>query len=168
MTGKGRKRYSAQPASQVLFLALAMLLSIPVNQAHGEIYRWKDAQGKVHFGDRPPPEATTRKVEIKLNTYESVEVLYSPGSPTTADKHKRGAKRVVMYSAEWCGVCTRAKAYFKKNKIPFQELDIDKSEKARKGFEKLQGRGVPIILVGRKRMNGFSPGRFEKMYADAR
>lgn len=168
MTGNAKKRLSAHRVSQIVLYALVIMLSFPMSQAHGEIYRWKDKDGNVHFGDRPPPEATTKKVEIKVNTYESVEVHNNPDMFYKRDKEKQGANRVVMYSAEWCGVCKRAKSYFKKKKIPFQELDIDKSEKARKGFEKLEGRGVPIILVGNKRMNGFSPKRFEEMYADAR
>ncbi len=168
MIGNGKKRLSAHRVSQIVLYALVIMLSFPMSQAHGEIYHWKDKDGNVHFGDRPPPEARTKKVEIKVNTYESVEVHSNPDMFYKREDAKQGANRVVMYSAEWCGVCKRAKSYFKKKKIPFQELDIDKSEKARKGFEKLEGRGVPIILVGNKRMNGFSPKRFEEMYADAR
>ena len=79
---------------------------------------------------------------------------------------KTGAKKVVMYSAEWCGVCTKAKKYFRSKKIPFKERDIDKSKKARKAFDKLNGKGIPVILVGKKRMNGFSVKRFESIYKE--
>lgn len=130
-----------------------------------EIYQWKDKHGNVHFGDRPPASAKTKRVEVKINTYKSVEEGYSP-EWFYKGKKRSSRQQVVMYSAEWCGVCDKAKSYFKKNQIPFRELDIDKSKEARAGFDKLNGKGVPIILVGKKRMNGFSPARFEKMYRD--
>ena len=155
-------------AYQIWFCALLIVLSFPISQAQGEIYRWTDAQGSIHFGDRPPVEAKTEKIDIRVNTYESVEIKYNPDWSRESDKRRQGTDQVVMYSAQWCGVCKTAKAYFKENNIPFQELDIDKSEKARKDFEKLKGRGVPIILLGDKRMNGFSPKRFADMYASTR
>ena len=34
--------------------------------AYGEIYRWVDAQGKVHFGDRPPSTQKTEKLDIDI------------------------------------------------------------------------------------------------------
>ncbi|HKL77885.1 MAG TPA: DUF4124 domain-containing protein, partial [Gammaproteobacteria bacterium] len=37
-----------------LFL-LAVLL--PSLAGAGDVYRWTDADGEVHFGDRPPPHA---------------------------------------------------------------------------------------------------------------
>ena len=69
-----------------------------------------------------------------------------------------------MYSTTWCGVCKKAKRYFKSKKIPFTEYDIEKSEQAAREFKKLRGRGVPVILVGDSRMNGFSVKNFDRLY----
>ncbi|MCG8393838.1 MAG: DUF4124 domain-containing protein [Pseudomonadales bacterium] len=41
-----------------LYLA-ALLVALP---AHAEIYQWRDADGKLHFGDRPPQQADSEKV----------------------------------------------------------------------------------------------------------
>jgi len=30
----------------------------------GEVYRWIDADGRVHYGDKPPPGAATRQVAV--------------------------------------------------------------------------------------------------------
>jgi glutaredoxin len=62
------------------------------------------------------------------------------------------------------GVCKRAKRYFKANNIPFVEYDIEKSRKAAREYKKLGGRGVPLILVGKQRMSGFSEAGFKKIY----
>ena len=33
---------------------LALLLALPVAQAGDDVYTWKDATGRVHYGNRPP------------------------------------------------------------------------------------------------------------------
>lgn len=129
--------------------------------AQAEIYKWVDDQGKVHFGDSPPADKKLEPLELKINTYEAPQIVYAPAEPRTQQKKQ---PKVVMYSAEWCRVCKRASAYFKQHKIRYLEFDVDKSEKGRQDFAKLKGTGVPIILVGDARLNGFSPERFEELY----
>ena len=69
-----------------------------------------------------------------------------------------------MYSTSWCGYCKKAALHFRKNNIPFTEHDIEKSEQAAKEYKKLNGRGVPIILIGDQRMNGFNASAFDRIY----
>ena len=143
---------------KILVSILCLLLSAT---AAGEIYKWLDDQGKVQFGDRPLLEKKTDPIELRINTYSAPEIVYTPSEP----RKKRVRKpRVTLYGAEWCGVCTQAKSYFRKNKVRYREYDIDKSEKGLAQYRKLKGRGVPIILVGKSRMNGFSPAHFEQLY----
>ena len=125
--------------------------------ASAEILKWTDSDGKVHFGDRPPADAVTSVVKVKINTYESPNVEAMQDVLNPKDK-------VVMYSAEWCGVCKKAKKYFKANNIPYKDYDIDKSSKGKKDFKKLGAKGVPVILVVKKRLNGFTAGSFESIY----
>ncbi len=99
-------------------------------------------------------------MKLKINTFESVTYdSLSVALPSSDKRH-----RVVMYSASWCGVCTKARRYFEANNIGFTEYDVETSQAGKAGFEKLNGKGVPIILVGNKRMNGFSAATFEKLY----
>lgn len=144
-----------------LFLLLALAPGV-----RAEIYKWIDESGYIHYTDTPP-EGREQSLEIKgsISSYTSPEIVATE-TETAADKKTRPAasKRVVMYSAPWCGVCKTAKKYFTANKIPFTEYDIDNNPKARTDFDRLGGRGVPVILVGKHRMNGFSPGGFEQLY----
>lgn len=123
--------------------------------AHAEIFRWTDANGNVHFSDRKSSRHENKKIEIKINTIKGVS-------------HSRSkidiGKKVVMYSASWCGVCKSARRYFQRNAIAFTEYDIEKSLVGSADFKRLRGRGVPVILIGKKRMNGFSPSGFKLMY----
>lgn len=43
-------------------LALPLLLAATPSQGDDKVYRWVDAQGRVHYGDQPPAHATPMKV----------------------------------------------------------------------------------------------------------
>lgn len=137
-----------------------LLLSITTH-APAEIYKWLDAQGNVHFGDRAPKAATAETIDLKINTFKSVTI--EPFEPFKSSPSRR-SRGVVIYTTEWCGICKKAKRYFQENKIAFQEYDVEKNEKGKKDYKEMNGTGVPIILVGKQRMNGFSQGRFESLY----
>ena len=142
-------------------LPLAVLAAA---DASGEIYRWTDAQGRVQFSDKPPAGGDVEEVRMgAVNTFQGVSV--EEGGPMAGAPAGSGkSMKVVMYSAPWCGVCQRAKRFFQNKGIAFREMDIDKNRRARKEFDRLNGRGVPLILVGDKRMNGFSEQSFMKLY----
>ncbi|MBW9258660.1 MAG: glutaredoxin family protein [Candidatus Thiodiazotropha sp. (ex. Lucinisca nassula)] len=130
-----------------------LLLSVTVVEA--EIFKWTDEHGKVHFTDKPPADADASEVKLKINTIKSVSFdrsIFNFG------------KKVVIYSTEWCGYCEKAKRYFKRKKIKYTEYDIEKSSRAKRQYKKMGATGVPVILVGKRRMNGFSEAGFEKIY----
>lgn len=152
-TGRRIVRYSI-----LGILAVIIFFAVPV---HSEIYQWKDANGVIQFGDRPPPSKKVKRIELEINSYESVTV--ETFVPFKNNRPSRG-KSVVMYSTSWCGYCKKARIYMKSKSIPFKEYDIEKSAKARRDYDKLNGRGVPVLLIGNKRMNGFSINRFKALY----
>ncbi len=71
-------------------------------------------------------------------------------------------KRVVLFTSPSCIWCTRAKSYFRQNKIRFKEIDITKDAKAAKDCQKHGCRGVPVVLVGNKWICGFDQKSIEK------
>ncbi len=145
-------------------LLLAALLCPTVNVA--EMYKWIDENGVTQYSDTPPSSRPTLEIRGEISSYTTPSLEALPEDFLNQTQKPGHTKRVVMYSAEWCGVCKRAKAYFKKKKIHFTEYDIDKSQKARKEFDRLDGKGVPVILIGKNRLNGFSTQRFEQIYYD--
>lgn len=133
-----------------------MLCSLGVNAG---IYKWVDETGKVHFTDNPPDDIKTEEVELRINTYKSIEI--KPLIERLGKKDK-----VVMYSAAWCRMCKKAKNYFRENNIPYVAYDVEKSRTGKLDFKLLRGRSVPIIIVGSKRMNGFNVAKFDRLYED--
>ena len=140
---------------------LLALLSVLPRLYGADIHQWRDANGRVVFGDRPPQgiESTVRKV--KPNVYTSPKVVAGPAAMAAG-----GA--VVMYSTAWCGYCKKARRYFQSHNIAFSEYDVETSDKGRLDYERLGAHGVPVILVGQQRMNGFSEAAFASLYAARR
>lgn len=136
-------------------LPLIIFIAFGAGTSNADIYRWKDDDGKLHFSDKPSPRHSSDPVRLRVNTYQAV-------SYDTADINT--VTEVVMYSASWCGVCKTARRYFQDNDIRFTEYDIEKSAQGRADYQRLGARGVPVILVGKQRMNGFSVEGFESLY----
>lgn len=70
---------------------------------------------------------------------------------------------VIMYSTRWCPYCKKAREYFKRHQFSYVEYDIESSATNLENFRALNGNGVPLILVGDRRMQGFSPQSFEAL-----
>lgn len=74
------------------------------------------------------------------------------------------SRQVVMYATSWCPYCQQARNYFREQGIPYVEYDIEKNEEARRAYKAFGGRGIPVIFVGKRRMNGFSVAGFNRIY----
>lgn len=138
--------------------ALAVLVIGSATAASAtDIHRWVDEQGKVQFGDRPPAGVASEQVVVRPNVYTSPEI-----QPLAAAVDR--SPEVVLYSAQWCGYCRKARTYFKRQGIAFKEYDVETSDRGRRDYRALEARGVPVILIGEQRMNGFSVDAFSALY----
>lgn len=132
--------------------AILLTLLCITGVTHASVYKWVDDQGKSHFGDRPNNNKPIQRISIgKINTYTQTG--------------RTAAQSVTIYTTTWCPSCKSAKRYFKQNNIAYTEYDVEKSAKGKRDFKRLKGRGVPIILVGKQRLNGFRASSFRRLYA---
>lgn len=132
----------------------------------GGIYKWVDADGNVHFGDRPAAGAEPVDVQVNaVTTVRSTEILervLADRPPAPAAKVNAG---LVIYTTSSCGYCRQAKAHFSARGISYEERNIERSAEARAAFERLGGNGVPLIVMGDRRMAGFSQASFDRWYS---
>lgn len=153
-------------ASSVSFRFISVIILLLAVSAHSEVHKWVDNQGRVHYSDEKPNDQDSEVLEIiEPMTFEHTSVYDVPdflGFFSTPEQ--AGKKRVVMYSTERCGYCKKAKRYFESNNIAYKEKDINKSKQYRKEWNKLGGSGVPVILVGKKKIHGFDLKTFERYY----
>lgn len=135
-----------------------LIFCLFLSTASAQIYKWTDESGQVHFSDAPGSGYDVETVTVEINSYK--HVTYSAVDPERAG----GTGKVTIYATSWCPYCRKARAYFQKNGISYIEYDIEKDTKARRSYDELGAKRVPVILVGDKRMNGFSGKGFERIY----
>ena len=140
---------------KVKYLVLFLVFITAGQVCAGEVYKWIDEDGKVHYGPRPAnPQAEQTRIDVE--SYISVTI--EDGASGT------DSRKVVMFATSWCGYCKKAREYFAQNSIPYKEYDIEKSTVGKRKYDKLGATGVPVILVGDKRMNGFNEAGFLRIY----
>ncbi len=159
--------------SALLLTVFCILFSAAL--LHADMYSWTDENGVRHYSNTPPPKNLT--VE-NLDTEEEIETTHTPSSETVKTdlserpykgdaredsdedvaykKRSASNQKVVMFTSPGCGWCKRAKAFFQKHNVQYIAYDIKKSKEAYKKFKALKGRGVPLILIGEKKIAGFN------------
>ena len=142
---------------------LALLLSCLAGAAPAtaEIYRWTDPNGKVHYSERKPAKDAGGQVQ-SFRGEARVSFLGGGGNVST-----ESAAKVRMLMTQSCPYCKKAKAFLQSRGTAFEELDIEASAQAKAEYDRLGGKGVPIILVGEQRGDGFDPGEMERMLTEA-
>jgi len=80
---------------------------------------------------------------------------------TRARNEVANQKKVVMYTTSHCPACKAAKQFLAQKGVPYEEIDVETSRDGAQAFQKLGGRGVPLILVGDKKMEGFNAQALE-------
>ncbi|NFL74092.1 glutaredoxin family protein [Clostridium sporogenes] len=70
---------------------------------------------------------------------------------------------IKVYRTEGCPWCTKAKTYLKTKGIDFQELNIEKDDKARDEMvQKSNQRGVPVLDINGSIIIGFNKPAIDK------
>lgn len=143
-------------------LIAALVLGLLAGVVHGQqIYRWVDADGKVRYtADKPPPGVASKTLESRVQSYRGPPTVSPASQPAGAPGLRPEIK---LYATDWCGYCKQARQYFARNGIRYVELDIEKSAAANAEYKRLGGRGVPVILVGAQRMDGYGEARLAQM-----
>jgi len=134
--------------SRLLIAALVAAVSLA---AAAGVYKWVDRESKAHFSDQPLT-SDYEAVQLKPISVVNGESVTGPRAP-----------QVRMFTTSWCSVCKRAKAWFDYKGIAYTEYDVERSDIGRSEYRRLKGKGVPIILIGDQRMDGFSEARAEAM-----
>ncbi|MHB1359621.1 MAG: DUF4124 domain-containing protein [Rhodocyclaceae bacterium] len=129
-----------------------LLVLLCAGLAQAQTYRWVDKDGKVHYGDRPPPAATAKVQELKMGAPTADKTL------PYAVRQAMGIYPVTLYvSAECADACRESRDYLKRRGIPFSEKNVATSEEI-DALRQLQGGGdvaVPVLQVGGKTLKGF-------------
>jgi glutaredoxin len=95
--------------------------------------------------------------------------LAHAGSPVRVDRAlmaKQPTGNLVLYTAKWCFYCQESITYLKAKGYAYQNIDID-TEEGNKAFSQFPGYGVPLLVAGKRRVEGFSNQGYDKLLASS-
>lgn len=117
----------------------------------GELFRWVDADGKVHYTDQPPPASAKQVEEKKLSgsTIDTSELPYA-----TQQAVKRSP--VTLYATDCGEPCTQARDHLARRGIPFSSKNPQTTPADAEALNKLVGAAyVPVLVVGSAVSKGY-------------
>ncbi|NTV94540.1 MAG: glutaredoxin family protein [Thiobacillus sp.] len=135
--------------NRIAVFLLALACATPV--VAGDLYRWTDHTGRVHYSDQPPPR------DVK-----TVKRMGGTGA-TTAEA---GATRppVVLFNSNCGATCEQAAGYLRQRGVPFTLKSVDKDAATATELRKRTGAfEVPVLFVGDSMQRGYSPSVWDKM-----
>lgn len=135
------------------------------------LYKSVSPDGKITYSNKPPSEAqVVKKFEFADQPSSALPDTLSKlignlrqsggASPAAA-----ASGETVLYAASWCGYCKKAKAYLAEKNIPYKEIDVDSEEGQIAFAQASTGTGIPLILVGDQRVQGFSLEAYDQLFA---
>lgn len=143
----------------------------------GDIPDAARAQVVVFDTNSPPPPGWDLVADLShgLPTKAQPQASFSfavAARPPAVAVAEHANHEVVMFSSVGCGYCKQARRFFKSNKIPYTELDIEADADAparlaslakRAGVPRSQLQGVPIIFVDAQVVLGWDEARLHQL-----
>lgn len=143
-----------KPAHSALAILLAAQLAAPGFAA--TLYKWTDAQGRVHYGDAPPTDGSGHNVQEKR---------YTPGVTETAVEAKNRiaeVKQPVTLFTSDCGeYCDNARKLLDQRGVRYGVKDPQASTDALAQLERITGRRtIPVLVIGDQHFDGFNASQW--------
>jgi glutaredoxin len=141
-------------------------------------YQFVDSKGRVRFVERlsDVPEQWRERVGfVEMDTPPPLSPMMAQATRDAKYAHvaqrvrqqqlgSRGASRqIVLYSADWCGWCKKAKSHLDAKGINYVIRDIDEARYLQELVSKTGQKGIPVLDVGGKIVTGFSPERYDAL-----
>lgn len=161
---------------QRLFLALVILMVSPAICA-GDIYKWVDENGVMHYTDTAPSDESEWEQEgtssrdgqgnsnNPLRNYDPEvvsEILneINDDDEPAVEETKREIV-VELYVTSLCQYCKKAKAFFNSRGIKFIEYNIEEDQKAAERLSSLtESKAVPFAVINGHHIKGYSASAY--------
>ena len=155
MTAPSRLEEETMRTFRLAAAVLAATLPVALGAAaQSTVYKWTDADGKVHFSDSPPPPASKNVTQSRVGSGPAA-ASQLPYATQQAMKNNP----VTLFTAPQCGdPCTQGRALLSDRGIPYTERDAQASRADADQVKKLVGAlQVPVLLVGADPLKGYDP-----------
>ncbi len=82
---------------------------------------------------------------------------------TCTDETLASKPDVIMLGTWWCSYCAQARRFFHDENISYCEYDIERSETGKQMYQDINGRGIPVLLIGDTyQLSGFDKRSVER------
>lgn len=141
--------------------ALAAALVAPA--AHAQ-YKWIDADGRVNYGDQPPPSDRRRVIRAAPGVHSSEAPAAGDHRLPYALRSATNRYPVVLYTAPDCAPCDLGRSHLAQRGVPYTEKLVRTAADLR-AFSALQPGSTqfPVLTVGTDRMTGFEATLWNRM-----
>jgi len=149
------------------FLVLAaFVLPLFAGTVQGEIYRYTDSKGALHFVDDiskvPGKYRNQLRQNESLGDISIVDAGPAPSrrkseEPVTRKSSSYGGNTVELFQTSWCGYCKKMERFLKEKGISYVAYDIEQDSTAARIFREIGGRGVPVVRIGSTVIRGYNP-----------
>lgn len=151
---------SNRPGMRRYAIAAATLMLLATGAANGQLYRWTDPSGRVHFTDTPPPPNATNVQKKKGGPGPSASSPASAPNDPYVVQQARKTSPVTLYTAPGCEPCGPARKLLNERGVPFKEVSVSDEASAAELQKTFGGGVVPAIVVGQGKQMGFEEGAY--------
>jgi glutaredoxin len=124
---------------------------------------WREQVGYVEMSQPPPLTPQEARKTWQVSTSRATEILLA--SATTAliaGGNRAQHEDVILYSATWCGYCTKARAHLDSEGIGYELRDVDNDVFSRELREKTGRGGIPVLDFSGEILRGYSSDAYDK------
>jgi glutaredoxin len=129
---------------------------------------WRSRVGFVEMSSPPPlSPADAQRIREKRTAHVVLRERPAAGADSGGEKTGDADSSVVLYGADWCGACRRAKEFMDENSIAYDERNVDEERWRDEMVAKAGPGGIPVIDVGGQILRGFNPQRLQQLLGGA-
>ena len=143
--------------------------SIESEHAARVYYQFIDQRGSVRFVERLDDVPAEWRDRVGFVEMDSPPPLSPIDSQRTRGAHHAAASkaRVVLYFADWCPYCARARKHLDRRGVAYDLRDVDIPSVAQELLAKAGSRSIPVIEIGGRVVRGYNAGRLDEMLEGA-
>jgi glutaredoxin len=124
---------------------------------------WREQVGYVEMSQPPPLTPQEARKTWQISTGRATEIMLASASTTSIAGAGRDQREdVILYSASWCGYCTKARAHLDSEGIDYDLRDVDNDAIGRELREKTGRGGIPVLDFSGEILRGYSADAYDK------
>jgi glutaredoxin len=131
---------------------------------------WRDRVGYLEL-DSPPPLSPSDAKRVRDDRYARSNPRPSGGGATSASSTwgmgGGDEPEVLLYYADWCGYCKKARRHLDGKDVEYELLDVDRPAIKEELVQKTGQRGIPVIEINGRVMKGYNAQRLDEMLDEA-